>query len=134
MTIWYILYSFGTFFPGLLSCSLKNLATLIQIRFFAPKCRYQNLRMCQAFNFIPGYKTTYIHGQRPVFNFGEIWPPGVKLAPRGELMFDLVFFFLRGCPGWGANPGPLDFVYFLIYVRPRVSQVICTCVVPPMKN
>jgi hypothetical protein len=23
--------------------------------------------------------------------------------------------FLRGCPGWGANPGPLDFIYFLIF-------------------
>jgi hypothetical protein len=24
-------------------------------------------------------------------------------------------FFWRGCPGWGANPGPLDFIYFLIF-------------------
>jgi hypothetical protein len=23
-------------------------------------------------------------------------------------------FFLKGCPGWGANPGSFDFVYFLI--------------------
>jgi hypothetical protein len=28
MTIWYILYSFGTFFPVLVSCTEKNLATL----------------------------------------------------------------------------------------------------------
>jgi hypothetical protein len=21
----------------------------------------------------------------------------------------------RGCLGWGANPGPLDFIYFLIF-------------------
>jgi hypothetical protein len=27
------------------------------------------------------------------------------------------FYYLkkRGCPGWGANPGPLDFIYFLIF-------------------
>jgi hypothetical protein len=29
MTIWYILYSFGTFFPVLVSWTKKNLATLI---------------------------------------------------------------------------------------------------------
>jgi hypothetical protein len=28
MTIWYILYSFGDFFPVLVSCTKKNLATL----------------------------------------------------------------------------------------------------------
>jgi hypothetical protein len=28
MTIWYIFYSFGTFFPSLVSCTKKNLATL----------------------------------------------------------------------------------------------------------
>jgi hypothetical protein len=28
MTLWYILYSFGTFFPVLVSCTKKNLATL----------------------------------------------------------------------------------------------------------
>jgi hypothetical protein len=26
-----------------------------------------------------------------------------------------LFLFLRGCPGWGANPGPLDLIYFLIF-------------------
>jgi hypothetical protein len=25
-----------------------------------------------------------------------------------------IFFLKRGCPGWGANPGLLDFIYFLI--------------------
>jgi hypothetical protein len=29
MTIWYSLYSFGTFFPVLLSCIKKNLAALL---------------------------------------------------------------------------------------------------------
>jgi hypothetical protein len=29
MTIWYILYSFGTFFPVLVSCTKKNMATLV---------------------------------------------------------------------------------------------------------
>jgi hypothetical protein len=28
-------------------------------------------------------------------------------------LFDI--FKKRGCPGWGANPGPLDFIYFLIF-------------------
>jgi hypothetical protein len=26
-----------------------------------------------------------------------------------------VTFKKRGCPGWGANPGPLDFIYFIIF-------------------
>jgi hypothetical protein len=30
MTIWYILYSFGTFSPVLVSCTKKNLATLVE--------------------------------------------------------------------------------------------------------
>jgi hypothetical protein len=25
------------------------------------------------------------------------------------------FFKKIGCPWWGANPGPLDFIYFLIF-------------------
>jgi hypothetical protein len=32
MTIWYILCSFGTLFPVLVSCTKKNLATLIGSR------------------------------------------------------------------------------------------------------
>jgi hypothetical protein len=24
-------------------------------------------------------------------------------------------FKKRGCPGWGANPGPVDIIYFLIF-------------------
>jgi hypothetical protein len=31
MNIWYILCSFGTFFPVLVSCNMKNLATLLKI-------------------------------------------------------------------------------------------------------
>jgi hypothetical protein len=42
-------------------------------------------------------------------------------------------FFCPGCPGWGANPGPLDFIYFLIFSilplshsgSPTVSQNLC---------
>jgi hypothetical protein len=32
-------------------------------------------------------------------------------------------FFLkkRGCPGWGANPGPLDLIYFLIFTTLPLS-------------
>jgi hypothetical protein len=31
-------------------------------------------------------------------------------------------FFKRGCPGWGANPGPLDFIYFLIFTTLPLSH------------
>jgi hypothetical protein len=33
-------------------------------------------------------------------------------------------FFLkkRGCPGWGANPGPLNFNYFLILTTLPLSH------------
>jgi hypothetical protein len=30
------------------------------------------------------------------------------------LFFSLADLFLKGCPGWGANPGSFVFVYFLI--------------------
>jgi hypothetical protein len=35
-------------------------------------------------------------------------PKGIRTRPEAHS-------FLRGCPGWGANPGPLNFIYFLIY-------------------
>jgi hypothetical protein len=37
---------------------------------------------------------------------------------EGELI-RVAFLFLkkRGCPGWGANPGPLDLIYFLIFTK-----------------
>jgi hypothetical protein len=49
------------------------------------------------------------------------------LVPRS---YDLVrsynkilFIFLkRGCPGWGANPGPLDFIYFIIFTTLPLSH------------
>jgi hypothetical protein len=31
-------------------------------------------------------------------------------------------FKKRGCPGWGANPGPLDFIYFLIFTTLPLSH------------
>jgi hypothetical protein len=30
--------------------------------------------------------------------------------------------FLKGCPGWGANPGPLNFIYFLIFTTLPLSH------------
>jgi hypothetical protein len=47
----------------------------------------------------------------------------MTIAPRLQTDFSnpaiqgivFTFLFLRGCPGWGANPGPLDFIYFLIF-------------------
>jgi hypothetical protein len=41
MCIWYILYSFGTFFPVLVSCTKKNLATL-------PTCRHFSIQFSEA--------------------------------------------------------------------------------------
>jgi hypothetical protein len=35
----------------------------------------------------------------PVVGFTSCW-------------FYQLFFFSRGCPGWGANPGPLDIILF----------------------
>jgi hypothetical protein len=31
-------------------------------------------------------------------------------------------FFKRGCQGWGANPGPLNFIYFLIFTTLPLSH------------
>jgi hypothetical protein len=28
------------------------------------------------------------------------------------LLFYFIYFLKRGCPGWGANPGPLDYQTF----------------------
>jgi hypothetical protein len=39
----------------------------------------------------------------------EIWDTGLLLeTPEWN------FIFKEGCPGWGANPGSFDFIYFLI--------------------
>jgi hypothetical protein len=55
MTIWYILYSFGTFYPVLVACSKKNLATLLVTlgtykSTYAKLCR--NHAECQWIRFI----------------------------------------------------------------------------------
>jgi hypothetical protein len=31
-------------------------------------------------------------------------------------------FLKKGCPGWGANPGPLIFIYFLIFTTLPLSH------------
>jgi hypothetical protein len=38
MTIWYILYSFGTYFPVLVPCAKRNLATLRWISIDSQEC------------------------------------------------------------------------------------------------
>jgi hypothetical protein len=30
--------------------------------------------------------------------------------------------FLKGCPVWGANPGPLDVIYFLIFTTLHTAE------------
>jgi hypothetical protein len=43
VVIWYILWSFGIFFPVLVSCTKKNLATLLLIGFFERnRCKGRN--------------------------------------------------------------------------------------------
>jgi hypothetical protein len=39
-------------------------------------------------------------------------------------LFGIFFTFKkrRGCPGWGATPGPLDFIYFLIFTTLLLSR------------
>jgi hypothetical protein len=37
----------------------------------------------------------------------------LRLLATDEKQGDNIYF-KKGSPGWGANPGPLDFVYFLI--------------------
>jgi hypothetical protein len=34
----------------------------------------------------------------------------------------LKHFLKRGCPGWGPDPGPLDFIYFLIFTTLPLSH------------
>jgi hypothetical protein len=39
------------------------------------------------------------------------------------ILFYFYFFFKkRGCPGSGANPGPLDFIYVLIFTTLPLSH------------
>jgi hypothetical protein len=40
-------------------------------------------------------------------------PPRARSHSRNSFNESL-FLKKRGCPGWGANPGPLEFIYFLI--------------------
>jgi hypothetical protein len=45
-----------------------------------------------------------------------IWQPclsGIVSASNGEETES--FFKKSGCPGWGANPGPLKLIYFIIF-------------------
>jgi hypothetical protein len=55
MTIWYIFCSFGTFFPVLVSCTKKNLATLvgpkIVAQHFLPQNFLGNFRVFRKHNF-----------------------------------------------------------------------------------
>jgi hypothetical protein len=41
------------------------------------------------------------------------------------------YFFKRGCPGWGANPGPLDIIYFLIFHHFTAEPQRLTLVIEP---
>jgi hypothetical protein len=63
----------------------------------------------------------------------KLWDPPeiIRLNER-----TVVFFKKRGCPGWGANPGPLNFIYFLIFTTLPLSHsgsprtvVVCKSVV-----
>jgi hypothetical protein len=47
----------------------------------------------------------YVHTQAQYFHTycGWIWAA-----------FKKDFFFKKGCPGWGANSGSFDLIYFLI--------------------
>jgi hypothetical protein len=38
------------------------------------------------------------------------------------ILTPFLYFFKRGCPGWGANPGPLNFIYFLIFTTLPLSH------------
>jgi hypothetical protein len=31
-------------------------------------------------------------------------------------------YFFKGCPGWGANPGPLNLIYLLIFTNLPLSH------------
>jgi hypothetical protein len=38
------------------------------------------------------------------------------------VFWDRCFLFFKGCPGWGAKPGPLNFIYFLIFTTLPLSH------------
>jgi hypothetical protein len=42
-----------------------------------------------------------------------------EITPRYGLVF---FLNKRGCPGWGSNLGPVDFMYFLIFTTLLLSH------------
>jgi hypothetical protein len=46
MTIWYILCQFGTFFPVLVSLTIKNLATLVYISIFRAEIATTKPKSC----------------------------------------------------------------------------------------
>jgi hypothetical protein len=47
--------------------------------------------------------------------------PTSRVARLGDLFFGKVFL-KRGCPGWGANPGPLNSIYFHIFTTLPLSH------------
>jgi hypothetical protein len=52
---WHILWPFGTFFPVLVCCSKKNLATLIVGGFSRQKCKMATLTFCRVLICIRSY-------------------------------------------------------------------------------
>jgi hypothetical protein len=47
----------------------------------------------------------------------KIFVGGVSQARINSSTSSFYFFLKRGCLGWGANPGPLEFIYFLNFHR-----------------
>jgi hypothetical protein len=71
----------------------------------------------------PGDK---IHPGGQLLPWGQSLPLGSKFAPGGKVkngpQFKKFFFKKKRLPGVGANPGYLDYIYFLIFTTLPLSH------------
>jgi hypothetical protein len=78
MPIWYILYLFGIFFPGLVSCTKKNLATMVH---------YVNSKMEAFHSILPSGQVFFDFKRRGLFF--DMFAVPAMLKSTAEMKFGL---------------------------------------------
>jgi hypothetical protein len=63
----------------------------------------------------PSHSRPPYAGLKPRYYMESNNGPQLKVGYGECFNLLLKFFFQRSCPRWGANPGPLDFIYFLTF-------------------
>jgi hypothetical protein len=94
--IWHILWLFGIFFPVLVCCTKKNLATLATVTIIEAMSSAEKAHMCIHVHFLPLSRNR----RQPIFDSSRFlcWPIGKKLTPSKGFLWS----------GWMSQNGFLD--------------------------